>query len=61
MKTQNPIKKKGCPDRPKSVPAENPDTPHDLWQKMVESLGKFSEDFMADRDQPEAQERDCLD
>jgi hypothetical protein len=60
MKPQNAMKK-GRPDRPKSVPPVRPDTPHDPWQEMVESLGKFSEDFMADRDQPEEQERDCID
>jgi hypothetical protein len=60
MTPQNPMKK-GSPDRPKSVSAENPDTPHDPWQEMVESLGKFSEDFMVDRGRPDMQERDCLD
>jgi virulence-associated protein VagC len=60
MKTQNPMKK-GRPDRQKSIATIGPDALFDPWQEMVESLGKFSEDFMADRDQPEEQERDCLD
>ncbi len=60
MKPQNPMKD-GRPDRPKSVPAAGPGEPYDPWQEMAESLGKFSEDFMADRNQPDMQERDCLD
>lgn len=28
------------------------------WDCLFESLGKFSEDYMVDRDQPEFQERD---
>jgi antitoxin VapB len=30
----------------------------DPWKEMVDSLGKFSEDFMEERDQPANQERD---
>jgi antitoxin VapB len=31
---------------------------HDAWDIMIESLDKFSEDFMEDREQPEQQERE---
>jgi antitoxin VapB len=30
---------------------------HDSWQTLVESLDQFSDDFMADRQQPPTQER----
>lgn len=33
-----------------SIPAQ------DSWQALLDSLGQFSEDFMASRDQPERQE-----
>ncbi len=36
------------------IPKEDP------WKEMADSLGKFSEDFMADRGQPENQERDLF-
>lgn len=29
----------------------------DPWQEMMDSLDKFSDDFMEDREQPEVQER----
>lgn len=59
MNPPNPMKERL--DRQKSVPTIEPDAPVDPWREMVESLGKFSEDFMADRNQPEDQERDWLD
>jgi len=31
-----------------------------IWESLVESLNGFSEDFMADRNQPEAQKRKAL-
>jgi antitoxin VapB len=31
-----------------------------IWDSLVESLDKFSDDFMTGRDQPEAQEREAL-
>jgi antitoxin VapB len=30
------------------------------WASLVESLDEFSDDFMADRNQPKAQEREAL-
>jgi antitoxin VapB len=33
---------------------------HDAWQSLIDSLDRFSEDFMADRDQPGVQPRECL-
>ncbi|MCX6563360.1 MAG: type II toxin-antitoxin system VapB family antitoxin [Candidatus Aminicenantes bacterium] len=30
------------------------------WASLVQSLDKFSDDFMADRNQPKAQEREAL-
>jgi len=32
----------------------------DSWQTLFDSLGQFSEDFMASRDQPEGQLREGL-
>lgn len=34
---------------------------NDPWGPLREALGAFSEDFMDERDQPEAQEREGLD
>ena len=31
-----------------------------IWASLVESLDEFSDDFMADRNQPKAQERETL-
>jgi len=31
-----------------------------IWNSLIESLEKFSDDFMADRNQPEAQGREAL-
>jgi antitoxin VapB len=31
-----------------------------IWDSLIESLGKFSDDFMTERNQPEAQEREAL-
>jgi antitoxin VapB len=31
-----------------------------IWASLVESLDEFSNDFMADRNQPKAQEREIL-
>jgi len=31
-----------------------------IWVSLVESLDKFSDDFMAERNQPEAQKREAL-
>jgi antitoxin VapB len=31
-----------------------------IWGSLVESLDKFSDDFMAERDQPDAQKREAL-
>ena len=31
-----------------------------IWSALVESLDKFSDDFMAERDQPQAQKREAL-
>ena len=31
-----------------------------IWSALVESLDKFSDDFMAERDQPKAQKREAL-
>jgi antitoxin VapB len=31
-----------------------------IWAALVESLDEFSDDFMADRNQPKAQEREAL-
>ncbi len=31
-----------------------------IWRSLVESLDKFSDDFMAERDQPDAQKREAL-
>ena len=33
---------------------------HDSWQTLVESLDQFSDDFLADRQQPLTQERTGL-
>jgi len=33
---------------------------HDSWQTLVQSLDQFSDDFMADRQQPPTQERAAL-
>ncbi len=30
------------------------------WDSLVESLGKFSDDFPADRNQPESQDREAF-
>ncbi len=32
----------------------------DTWQVLIDSLGQFSADFMAARDQPEQQQRETL-
>ena len=31
-----------------------------IWNSLIESLEKFSDDFMSDRNQPEAQGREAL-
>ena len=31
-----------------------------IWAALVESLNKFSDDYMTERDQPKAQEREAL-
>jgi antitoxin VapB len=33
---------------------------NEIWASLVESLDEFSDDFMADRNQPKAQEREAL-
>jgi len=33
---------------------------NEIWTSLVESLDEFSDDFMADRNQPKAQEREAL-
>jgi antitoxin VapB len=33
---------------------------HDTWQSLIDSLDRFSEDFMADRDQPAVQPREGI-
>ncbi len=33
---------------------------HDSWQSLVDSLDKFTDDFMSDREQPKPQVRDSL-
>lgn len=32
----------------------------DSWQSLIDSLSLFSDDFMADRDQPDAQDRESM-
>lgn len=33
---------------------------NEIWTSLVESLDEFSDDFMADRNQPKAQEREAI-
>lgn len=33
---------------------------HDSWKSLVDSLDKFSDDFMSDREQPKSQVRDSF-
>jgi antitoxin VapB len=32
----------------------------DPWQSLVDSLGQFSEDYLADRSQPDSQPREAM-
>lgn len=33
---------------------------YDSWRSLIESLEHFSDDYMAERDQPEMQDRDAM-